>query len=65
MVKNRIIIEIDGKKNFCAQVTSSTLLTKTRTTIVLKNDKFYLKHNTLSEDVPIVVVFKAMGIECD
>lgn len=28
-------------------------------------DKFYLKHNTLSEDVPIVVAFKAMGLQCD
>lgn len=30
-----------------------------------KYDKFYLKHNTLSEDVPIVVAFKAMGLQSD
>lgn len=40
-------------------------MTKSRTTIVHKNDKFYLKHNTFQDDIPIVIVFKAMGIECD
>lgn len=65
MSKNRIIIEIDSKKNLCAQVTSSTYMTKSRTTIVNKNDKFYLKHNTFQDDIPIVIVFKAMGMECD
>jgi DNA-directed RNA polymerase III subunit RPC2 len=65
MSKNRIIIEQDQKKNFCAQVTSSTYMTKSRTTIVHKNDKFYLKHNKLADDIPIVIAFKAMGMQCD
>ncbi len=65
MIKNRIIIEMDPKGNLCAQVTSSSLTRKSRTTVLHKNDKFYLKHNTLSEDIPIVIAFKAMGIECD
>lgn len=30
-----------------------------------KNDKFYLKHNTLTEDIPVVVAFKAMGMQSD
>jgi DNA-directed RNA polymerase III subunit RPC2 len=46
-------------------VTSSTYEKKSRTTIVCKNDKFYLKHNTLTEDIPVVVAFKAMGMQCD
>ena len=25
----------------------------------------YLKHNSLGDDIPIVVVLKAMGLECD
>jgi DNA-directed RNA polymerase III subunit RPC2 len=25
----------------------------------------YLKHNSIGDDVPIVVVLKAMGMECD
>jgi DNA-directed RNA polymerase III subunit RPC2 len=42
--KNRIIIEIDAKKNLSAQVTSSSLTQKTRTTIAYKNDHmFYLQ----------------------
>ena len=65
MSKNRIIIEIDSKQNFCAQVTSSTYTTKSRTTIVHKHDKFYLKHNTFGEDIPVVIAFKAMGMQSD
>ena len=63
--KNRIIIEEDPKRNLCAQVTSSSLTQKTRTTITFKNGKFFLDQNALSESVPIVVIFKAMGVECD
>lgn len=65
MSKNRIIVETDSKKNLCAQVTSSTTERQTITTMLLKNEKFYLKHNSFSEDIPIVVAFKAMGVECD
>lgn len=31
----------------------------------MKNDRIYLKHNVLSEDIPIVLMFKAMGIHSD
>ena len=48
-----------------AQVTSSTHERKSRTTISTKNGKFYLKHNSLADDIPIVVVFKAMGMFSD
>jgi len=65
MSKNRIIIELDSKGNVCAQVTSSTYERKSRTTIVHKNDKFYLKHNTFSDDISVVIAFKAMGMESD
>lgn len=30
-----------------------------------KNNKFYLEQNALAEYIPIAVVFKAMGVECD
>ena len=30
-----------------------------------KGKKFYLKHNTFTEDLPLVVVMKAMGVETD
>ncbi|KAJ7380971.1 DNA-directed RNA polymerase III subunit RPC2 [Desmophyllum pertusum] len=63
--KNRIIVEADKKGNVGCSVTSSTAERKSRTSIVTKQHKFRLKHNALSEDVPVVVVFKAMGIECE
>ncbi|KAM7436158.1 DNA-directed RNA polymerase III subunit RPC2 [Porites harrisoni] len=63
--KNRIIVEADKKGNIGCSVTSSTAERKSRTSIVTKANKFCLKHNALTEDVPVVVVFKAMGIECE
>ena len=47
MSKNRIIIELDSKKNLQAQVTSSTHERKSRTTVGLKNGKFFMRHNSL------------------
>lgn len=44
---------------------SSTHERKSKTYIILKNDRVYLKHNVLTEDIPIVILFKAMGIHSD
>mmetsp|Transcript_28385 Transcript_28385/g.45985 ORF Transcript_28385/g.45985 Transcript_28385/m.45985 type:complete len:1140 (+) Transcript_28385:58-3477(+) len=63
--KNRIIIELDGKGNTCASVTSSTHERKSRTSIFCKQGKMFLKHNTLSEDVPVMIILKSMGVESD
>lgn len=63
--KNRIIVEVDKKGNIGCSVTSSTAERKSRTSIVAKQNKFCLKHNAMSEDVPVVVIFKAMGMECE
>lgn len=27
--------------------------------------QMYLKHNSLGDDIPIVIILKAMGLECD
>ena len=63
MAKNRIIIEVYSKtNNLCAQVTSSTYEKKSRTTVIQKNERFYLKQNLFSEDIPVVIAFKAMGM---
>jgi DNA-directed RNA polymerase III subunit RPC2 len=43
--KNRIIIDTDSKGDVNASVTSSTHERKSKTTIVLKKDKLYLRHN--------------------
>eukprot|EP01114_Cavostelium_apophysatum_P020204 TRINITY_DN6708_c0_g1_i4.p1 TRINITY_DN6708_c0_g1~~TRINITY_DN6708_c0_g1_i4.p1 ORF type:complete len:1163 (+),score=317.41 TRINITY_DN6708_c0_g1_i4:32-3520(+) len=65
LAKNRIIIELDSKGNTSASVLSSTQERKSRTSIIVKKGKIYLKHNTFSEDIPIVAIFKAMGVETD
>jgi DNA-directed RNA polymerase III subunit RPC2 len=63
--KNRVIIELDPKDNVSAAITSSTHDRKSRCNIFFKNQKVYIKHNSLGDDIPIVVVLKAMGLECD
>ena len=42
---------------------SSTHERKSRCSVVLKNGKVYMKQNTLGEDVPIVVILKALGLK--
>ncbi len=51
--KNRIIIELDSKKQVVASVTSSTYERKSKTTVVVKKNRLYLQHNTFSEEIPI------------
>ncbi|PLB41524.1 DNA-directed RNA polymerase III core subunit RET1 [Aspergillus candidus] len=64
--KNRIIVETDPKKEIVqASVTSSSNERKSKSYIILKKDKLYVKHNVLSEDIPIVILLKAMGIHTD
>lgn len=63
--KNRILIETDAKEQICASVTSSTHERKSKTNVITKNSKLYLKHNSLTEEVPICIVLKAMGVESD
>jgi DNA-directed RNA polymerase III subunit RPC2 len=63
--KNRVIIERDSKGLICASVTSSTHERKSKTNLVQKNGKIYLRHNTFQEDIPIVIALKAMGLESD
>ncbi|EKU19986.1 DNA-directed RNA polymerase III subunit RPC2 [Nannochloropsis gaditana CCMP526] len=64
--KNRVIIEEDNKGNVSASITSSTHDRKGRSNIFVKNGtKVYLKNNLLGDDVPIVVVLKAMGMQSD
>nr|CAD7589432.1 unnamed protein product [Timema genevievae] len=63
--RNRMIVEEDRKGGIQCQVTSSTHEKKSRTNLIVKNGKYYLKHNTLQDDVPIAIIFKAMGVESD
>jgi hypothetical protein len=63
--KNRVILELDSKSNISASVTSSTHERKSRTVIVLRGGRVHLQHNTIGDDVPIVVVLKALGVTSD
>lgn len=63
--KNRMIVDVDRKGNIGCQVTSSTHERKSRTNLIVKSGKFYIKHNSFTDDMPVVVVFKAMGIHTD
>eukprot|EP01105_Mastigella_eilhardi_P014314 TRINITY_DN3263_c0_g2_i2.p1 TRINITY_DN3263_c0_g2~~TRINITY_DN3263_c0_g2_i2.p1 ORF type:complete len:1142 (+),score=317.03 TRINITY_DN3263_c0_g2_i2:278-3427(+) len=65
IAKNRIIIDRDAKGNICADVTSSTHETKSRTVIYVKNNRFMMKHNSFSEDIPIMAIIKGMGVASD
>ncbi|ETS62613.1 hypothetical protein PaG_03253 [Moesziomyces aphidis] len=64
--KNRIIVEADSKKGtVSASVTSSTHERKSKSYVLTKHGRIFLKHNSLHEDIPIAIAFKAMGIQAD
>ncbi|KAI9815704.1 MAG: DNA-directed RNA polymerase III core subunit ret1 [Pycnora praestabilis] len=64
--KNRVIVEAEPKKGIVqASVTSSTHERKSKSYVLLKKERIYLKHNVLNEDIPIVLVLKAMGVQSD
>lgn len=64
--KNRVIVEEDTTKGIVqATITSSTRERKSKAYVLIKKGRLYLRHNTLGDDVPIVVALKAMGMESD
>jgi DNA-directed RNA polymerase III subunit RPC2 len=63
--KNRIIVEKDSKGMMLASVTSSNMELKTKTYVVAKKECYYLKHNSFTEEIPVVIAMKAMGMESD
>ena len=60
-----MIVEVDRLGMVTCQVTSSTHGTKSRTNITTKAGRYYLKHNSMEKDVPVAIVFKAMGVTSD
>lgn len=61
---NKMITE-DFNGTIQCQVASSTHEKKSRTTVIVKHSKYYLKHNSMTEEIPIAVIFKAMGVVAD
>ncbi|KAF2274299.1 beta and beta-prime subunits of DNA dependent RNA-polymerase [Westerdykella ornata] len=62
--KNRVIVE-SAKGIMQASVTSSTHERRTKTYVIQKKGLMFLRHNTLSEEIPIVLVLKALGVRSD
>lgn len=63
--KNRIIVELDYKHCISAVVQSSTNEAKARTIVVQKNNRLFVRHNSFTDDVPFIIVLKALGVESD
>ncbi|CAD5218163.1 unnamed protein product [Bursaphelenchus okinawaensis] len=63
--KNRIMVSRNSKKELVCEVLSSTTERKSKTNVTIKKKKYYMKHNQLAEEIPVVVIFKALGIESD
>ncbi|KAI0748815.1 hypothetical protein BC629DRAFT_1599124 [Irpex lacteus] len=65
--KNRIIVEVDPVKGIVqASCTSSTHGgLKSKTYVATKKSKIYLRHNSIHEDIPIVIALKALGVQSD
>ncbi|OJD29090.1 dna-directed rna polymerase iii subunit rpc2 [Diplodia corticola] len=62
--KNRVIVE-SMKGIIQASVISFTVDRKSKGYVLLKKGLLYLKHNTFTEDIPVVIAFKAMGIQSE
>ena len=66
MSQNRIIVEYDSKgKNLSSNVNSFSRDTKSRTSVIFKNNIFYVKHNSFKNDINLFIIFKALNIESD
>ncbi|KAG8743238.1 DNA-directed RNA polymerase III core subunit ret1 [Ceratobasidium sp. 414] len=64
--KNRIIVETDSVKGIVqASVTSSTHERKSKTYVLMKKNRMFLRHNSINEDIPVCIALKAMGIQSD
>ena len=63
--KNRIIVDLDSHGMVVASVTSSTHERKSKTNIVIKQGRLHLRHNAFTEDVNVVAVMRAMGVQSD
>lgn len=56
--KNRIMISRDMKKDLFCEVLSTSQDRKSKTYVVNKKNRYYMKHNQLAEDIPVGVIFK-------
>ena len=66
LCRNKILVEEDPKtKLIMASCASSTLETKSKIAVVIKNNKLFLKTSSFTELIPLFLIFKAVGINND
>lgn len=66
MSRNRILVERDNKTDtLVANCASNTLETKSRISVIIKNHKIYVKSNSFTEIIPVVILMKAMSFVQD
>lgn len=63
--KNRIIIEADDHNNIHSHVQSKTHYSISKCSVLFKKGKIVMSHRSFSEDIPIIIVLKALGLESD
>jgi DNA-directed RNA polymerase III subunit RPC2 len=56
--RNRIMINRNSKKELICEVLSTSHDRKSKTYIIGKKGRYYLKHNQLADDIPVVIIFK-------
>ena len=62
---NSFILLTDSKGLKTCFISSVDENTKTRATLILKNNSIFLRHNSLLDDIPIFLVLKALGFSND
>ncbi|XP_055332773.1 LOW QUALITY PROTEIN: DNA-directed RNA polymerase III subunit RPC2-like [Paramacrobiotus metropolitanus] len=62
MMNDRIVCEFNPKKELTCFVISFSQDHKTRTTVVKKKGCYYVRFNMFREDIPVLMIFAAMGI---
>lgn len=65
LAKNRILVGMNSKQELQAEVLSSTEQKKSKTYVVSKRGRYFLRHNQLNDEVLVSIALKAMGIEAD
>ncbi|KAI0986607.1 hypothetical protein GJ496_007640 [Pomphorhynchus laevis] len=67
LATNRILLEKDSSRDiFICSVTSSTHITKSKTAVLgHPSGRYFIRHNSLKEDIPIAIMFRALGITSD
>lgn len=63
--KNRVIIEADDHGSILAHVQSKTHYSISKCSVLFKKGRIVMAHRSFTEEIPIIIVLKAMGMESD